>query len=231
MASYFIDQEFIEGFDKPFFGKKRHFIDLISIGIVCDDGRSYYAISNEFKYDDASDWVKDNIIHKLPLKCQKKESISQFRDRCRLDETYTGMWYEGKNNQRIALEIQEFVSGSTRKDSGFSMSYTFHHPFGEIDFYGYFSDYDWVLFCSLFGTMMNLPEHFPKYCRDLKQTLDETALMIANGHKPQWNFEAALDWLKKHPKYPKQVDEHNALADAHWNKKLFDFIYQKQYAK
>ena len=45
---YFLDTEFIEGFHKPLFGKKRHFIDLISIGIVCEDGREYYAVSNEF---------------------------------------------------------------------------------------------------------------------------------------------------------------------------------------
>ena len=31
---YFFDTEFIEGFHKPLFGKRRHHIDLISIGIV-----------------------------------------------------------------------------------------------------------------------------------------------------------------------------------------------------
>ena len=36
---YFIDTEFIEGFHTPIFGKRRHFIDLISIAIVCEDGR------------------------------------------------------------------------------------------------------------------------------------------------------------------------------------------------
>ena len=56
---YFLDTEFIEGFHKPFFGKRRHFIDLISIGIVCEDGRQFYAISNEYKYSDADKWVKD----------------------------------------------------------------------------------------------------------------------------------------------------------------------------
>ncbi len=41
---YFLDQEFHEGFHKPIFGKKRHFIDLISIGIVSEDDRKFYAI-------------------------------------------------------------------------------------------------------------------------------------------------------------------------------------------
>ena len=54
---YFIDTEFIEGFHKPLFGKRRHFIDLISIGIVAEDGREYYAISNGYRYKDADKWV------------------------------------------------------------------------------------------------------------------------------------------------------------------------------
>jgi len=36
---YFLDTEFIEGFRKPLFSKRRHFIDLISVGVVAEDGR------------------------------------------------------------------------------------------------------------------------------------------------------------------------------------------------
>ena len=39
MARFFIDTEFVED------GKT---IDLISIGIVCEDGREFYAVSTEF---------------------------------------------------------------------------------------------------------------------------------------------------------------------------------------
>lgn len=60
--NYYFDCEFIEGFHKPLFGKRRHHIDLISIGIVCEDGRRYYAISKEYNFNDASDWVKENVI-------------------------------------------------------------------------------------------------------------------------------------------------------------------------
>ena len=50
---YYIDFEFIEGFHKPLLGKRRHFIDMISVGIVAEDGREYYAISNEFDLKEA----------------------------------------------------------------------------------------------------------------------------------------------------------------------------------
>ena len=59
---YFIDTEFIEGVKKPLFGKSRHFIDLVSIGIVCEDGREYYAVSNEFNPKDADKWVLENVL-------------------------------------------------------------------------------------------------------------------------------------------------------------------------
>ena len=63
---YFLDTEFIETGDM---GKPT--IDLISIGVVCEDGREYYAISNEFLEHLASDWVKENVIKQLPNSVNK----------------------------------------------------------------------------------------------------------------------------------------------------------------
>ena len=54
---FFYDTEFIED------GKT---IDLISIAIVAEDGREYYAISKEFKARRASFWVKENVLKYLP---------------------------------------------------------------------------------------------------------------------------------------------------------------------
>ena len=40
-------------------------------------------------------------------------------------------------------------------------------------FYGYYADYDWVIFCWIFGKMIDLPEGFPMYCNDIKQLMTE----------------------------------------------------------
>ncbi len=53
---YFFDTEFIEDGST---------IDLISIGIVCDDGRSYYAESSQVDWSKASQWVLDNVCPHL----------------------------------------------------------------------------------------------------------------------------------------------------------------------
>jgi hypothetical protein len=71
------------------------------------------------------------------------------------------------------------------------------------EFWAYYADYDWVVLCQLYGTMMDLPEGWPMYCRDLKQLADE------NG--------ADLSSLKN----PK---EHHALADAQWVKAAYETI-------
>lgn len=224
---YFLDTEFIEGFHKPLFGKKRHFIDLISIGIMCEDGRQYYAISNEFNVGDASDWVKQNVI--LPI--QMENVPDYIRIRTHTKKLLRFNIENSKSNKQIAKEIIEFVM----------------HP---AEFYGYYSDYDWVLFCSLFGRMIDLPKGFPMYCIDLKQMLDEraaaitqlefTAMLVSGGidwkvvkeipkkviNIDDFSVNAKIELLKVQPGYPKQTNEHNALADAQWNYALYKYLNQ-----
>jgi hypothetical protein len=65
------------------------------------------------------------------------------------------------------------------------------------EFWAYYADYDWVVLCQLYGTMMNLPKSWPMYCKDFKQYLDN----IGN------------------PTVKKQSEGlHNSLSDAIWLK-------------
>jgi hypothetical protein len=71
------------------------------------------------------------------------------------------------------------------------------------EFWGYYADYDWVVTSQLFGTMMDLPDGWPMYCNDLKQWCNQLG----------------------NPELPKQNStEHNALADARWNKIAHEFL-------
>jgi hypothetical protein len=54
---YFYDTEFIEDGIT---------IELVSIGVACEDGREYYAISSEFDPNRAGSWVRRNVLDKLP---------------------------------------------------------------------------------------------------------------------------------------------------------------------
>ena len=73
----------------------------------------------------------------------------------------------------------------------------------KLEFWGYYADYDWVVTAQLFGTMMDLPKGWPKFCRDLKQ-------LSCDVGSP------------KHP--PDPAGEHNALVDARWNRDLHAYL-------
>lgn len=138
-------------------------MELISLGIVAEDGRELYCISSEFNPLHASVWVLENVL------------IDLIRDTATPRERVPA----------IALRVIDFI--------------------GDVNpvFHGYFADYDWVVFCQMFGTMMDLPAGFPMYCRDLKQTLDE----------------------RGNPRIPFRPDaEHNALSDARWNKRVWEWL-------
>jgi hypothetical protein len=68
--------------------------------------------------------------------------------------------------------------------------------------------------------MIDLPTGFPMYCKDLKQMLDEQA----DYELPNLPKEDRVDVWKKSSNYPKQTNEHNALDDAIFNKKLYNFL-------
>ena len=148
----FFDTEFIEN------GVT---IDLISIGLVREDGAEYYAEANECNLLSASEWVKQNVIPHLR---------------------------GGKKLRRqIAQEIVEFVGPSP-------------------EFWAYFADYDWVVLCQLYGTMMQLPDGWPKFCLDIKQVaylMDDPSLQRPEG------------------------GDHDALADARWNKRIWHELMRK----
>jgi len=249
---YFIDTEFIEGFWDAVFYKKRHFIDLIYIGIVAEDGRKYYAISNEYKFSNADKWVQENVI--LPM---YKENVSGDQ-RNNWNATNFHFWV-GKSNATIAAEIIDFINPKiqdlidvfTRHDSWMEeyyeqeFAYVKKHNtkipdhyyksgsdgyiknraliYNQPEFYGYYADYDWVLFCSLFGRMIDLPKGFPMYCKDLKQMFDEVS-EERNNKNYNSSHPSTLISLKEYIGYPKQENEHNALADAKWNYELYKFL-------
>lgn len=152
-TKFFIDTEFIErGPNFP--------ITLLSIGIVAEDGREFYAVNADADRSTASEWVKKNVLPHLGQR--RPESLENIRAR-----------------------IIGFV-GNVKPE-----------------FWGYYADYDWVVFAQIFGTMMDLPEGWPMFCRDIKQ----------------------LCMDKGNPELPKQNStEHNALADAYWNKLAYEFL-------
>jgi len=70
---YFYDTEFIED---------GRVIDLVSIGVVDEFGREFYAVSTEFDDSNALPWVRRNVLDKLP---SPSDTAWRPRDRIRAD--------------------------------------------------------------------------------------------------------------------------------------------------
>jgi hypothetical protein len=175
-------------------------IDLISIGIVCEDGREYYAQSVEFDHRKASEWVKENVLVHLQMCPWAQSGPEGVSGLYRTDRAYHKK-YGGQcvDQQRGPVHNCPW---RTREQLVLDIK-LFFNPSDGIELWGYYSAYDHVAFCQLFGTMMYLPKGYPTYTRDLKQLCDS----IGN------------------PKLPEQgKGEHNALADARWNKVAYDFL-------
>ncbi len=69
---FFYDCEFIED------GRT---IDLVSIGVVAEHGREFYAVSTEFDESKAGQWVRRNVLPQLPPPSDARwMSRSRIRD-------------------------------------------------------------------------------------------------------------------------------------------------------
>lgn len=167
---YYFDTEFIE---------KPQKIDLISIGIVSEDGRELYLVNSECRTIEADDWVRKNVLYTM------FEYIGDGLEcgfNCDCENVLT--------KKEIANEILKFIGYDSKPE-----------------FWAYYADYDWVVFCWLWGRMIDKPEHFPFYCKDLQQEIDALNL----------NKEKII---KLFP----QENIHNSLDDARWVKKVCEYI-------
>lgn len=162
---YFLDTEFYED------GKT---IDMISIGIVAEDGREYYAVNADFDWDrlwnpahwGRAQWIRDNVLPQIDRATEKPVSC-------------------------IRGDLCDFL---TEKP----------------EIWGYYAASDWVAFYQIWGRLLDLPQDFPKWCREIKQ------LQQALGN-PQLPFDPKI---------------HHALEDAKWQKLAYESLveYAKQKA-
>lgn len=139
-------------------------IDLISIGIIGEDDREFYAVSNEFDPSLANLWVQENVYPQL----ESRESEA---------------W---KSRDEIREGILEFVGDDPRPE-----------------FWAYSGAYDWVSLVQLFGRLIDIPNGWPRFVRDLRD----------------WR------WRLGDPALPFKIAErHHALDDARRNKRAYEFL-------
>lgn len=141
---FFYDTEFLED------GKT---IDLISIGIVAEDGREFYAVSSEFDTRRVAkhNWLMSNVMNSIDHDqwiTYDFEGTPAVRD---IHVTDSHLM----TRHQMALEIMGFV-GWDRKP----------------EFWAWYSAYDHVCLAQIFGTMAQLPGLMPMYTNDIRTLVD-----------------------------------------------------------
>jgi len=209
---YFIDTEFREA---------PNTIDLISIGIKCEDGRELYNISKDFNLKKVwrDDWLRENVLREIFDELSFREYDKQMRTLgygSDLEFNYKNMKYliriYGYGIEQINTNIRRFVyHPALEYDERATLMDTCVEEYlkeNKIEFYGYYADYDWVVFCWIFGRMIDLPKGFPMYCKDLKQMMDS-------------------ENIKRKEIHTDPATEHSAIEDARWNLKLYNYLKEK----
>lgn len=183
---YFYDLEFIED------GRT---IELISIGIVSEDGREYYAVNSEAPWEAiaTNDWLIRNVLPSLPLDGRVHlERYLEMPENRYPKPSLKGIGPEMRDSRVkprwvIANEVRDFLLVED----------------GPVLWADY-GAYDHVALCQLWGPMVALPKGLPMFTRDIQQ--EAARLGITDDQMPA-----------------QETGLHNALEDARHNqvKRLF----------
>lgn len=137
-------------------------IDLISIGMVDDAGREFYAINCEAPWKRIAKhaWLAANVVPKLPrlhgdarLHRYILSRSGRRHNPCMLNFDHPAM----RTKAAIADGVRDFVLD--------------HH--GPVELWADYGAYDHVVLAQLFGTMMDLPAGMPMFTHELQQLWEQ----------------------------------------------------------
>ena len=128
-------------FDTEFTGLHKD-TSLISIGLVTDDNRTFYAELIDYDKKQVDEWIKNNVINHLKFNGQYK--CTQTATDCELSQ------------------IKPYVRESLKK---------WLSQFDSVQFVSDVCHYDFVLLIDLFGTAFDLPSNVSASCHDINQDI------------------------------------------------------------
>lgn len=136
------------GYDLEFLEDGRT-IELISIGMVCDDGRQYYAVNRDMHVRKIRKhkWLMENVVPSLP----KGHGDAKIH----MPKGWLFHYADPvvKHRERIANEVMEFIRAAGP----------------DVQLWANYGAYDHVALAQLWGRMIDLPEGVPMFTHDIQQ--------------------------------------------------------------
>ena len=185
-------------------------IDLISIGLVWEDGSSYYAVSSEFDMLGLArdPWLSKNVWPHLPKVGgdQRMYALASIPLRGR----WTRKEYLQRYHTMRALfnwESSQVKSRATiRQEVAWALERT-----PDLELWSWYGAYDHVALAQLWGRMLDLPEGLPMYTRDLQQEADRLGFKIPD--QPALGQHHALTDARYHAQIGRMLDRFAVGAD------------------
>jgi hypothetical protein len=128
-------------------------VELISIGVVREDGHEFYAVNRDapWKRIAKNDWLVENVVRYLPrIHGDRRNQVSVRRNPLALDFADPRM----QTRKDIASGLLAFFGADT-----------------EVELWADYGAYDHVVLMQLFGSMMDKPGALPMFTCDLQQVL------------------------------------------------------------
>lgn len=222
-------------FDTEFTGLRKS-TTLISIGIVSEDGRKFYAEFVDFNISQCDKWIKENVLQNLNLpKISGKNTLRETWDEINrwkkngylVADSYTvsNEWFgnvyptcKENGNVKEVVGNKSWVSACLND---------WLLQFNTIQFVSDVCHYDFVLLIDLItngGTALDLPETISAVCHDINQD-------IANYFKAPERiaFDMSREEAMEIICAEKDIvtgKKHNSLYDAEVIKAIWEQIYQ-----
>ena len=183
-------------FDTEFTGLHKN-TTLISIGLVDDNNRCFYAEFTDYDESQCDDWIKENVIKNLKHKGARDIHLKGYNPR--EDKT----WVIG-NKQEVYNALYEWLLIYDRMQL---VSDVCH--------------YDMVLLIDIFGTAWDIPSCLNPSCHDINQDIAN----YYHISEMEAFDKGREDILTEHKKTIKG-NKHNALYDAKVIKEIYNIMYK-----
>ena len=134
-------------FDTEFTGLHKD-TTLISIGLVDENGRTFYAEFSDYDESQCDDWIQENVIAHLNL--GNYEQYGFFKD----NTTVCG------NKEFIKTHLENWLS-----------------KYDEVELVSDVCHYDMVLFIDIFGSAWTIPSTVSPVCHDINQDISHYYIM------------------------------------------------------
>ena len=186
-------------FDMEFTGLRQN-TTPISLGIVSEDGKKFYAEFTDYDESQCNDWIKENVIKNLKL-AGMGVGVSDTDENPPL---------------RIVMGDKRYIRQEANE---------WLRQFNKIQFVSDVCHYDFVLLIDLLtngGTALDLPENISAVCHDLN--MDIARHFHVSDRKA---FDMSREQIMNDLCGPEDIvtgEKHNSLYDAEIIKEIYEEI-------